>query len=77
MAGQLGALCRDARRAADPPVTMLAVAQAAGVSQSAISAFELGISWPRRIDEIVEAYEHELGLPDGEIWRRALDTSDG
>lgn len=45
----------------------------AGVSEATISLFERGKGgWRRRMDEIVAAYEHELGLPDGELWRRAI-----
>lgn len=50
---------------------MLAIAQAAGVSETTISDFERATAWPRTVDTIVEAYEAECGLPDGELWRRA------
>lgn len=51
---------------------MLEVAQAAGMSEAQISQFERGRSWPRRVDDVVEAYEHECGLEDGAIWRRVI-----
>lgn len=70
MADRLGKECRAARQAAD--LSLLDIAQAAGVSEAAVSRFERGEAWPRRVDALIAAYERECGLPADELWRRAI-----
>ena len=47
------------------------IATVAGVSHETISRLERAKSWPLDPDRIVEAYESECGLEQGELWRRA------
>lgn len=71
--GRLGAVCRTARK--EQGLHALVIAQAAGVSEPTISRVENGLRWVDDIEAIVEAYERELRLPDGELWRRAVSSS--
>jgi hypothetical protein len=66
---RLALACRNARLDAD--VRALEVALSAGVVESTISRFESGL-WPHDPERIVAAYERECGLPDLELWRRAI-----
>ena len=43
-----------------------------GVSESTISRFERGSSWPQDPDAIVAAYGQVLGLSTCELWMRVL-----
>lgn len=70
MSERLGWEARQAREKAG--LTMMELAVAAQVSQSTIHAFETGRGWRRQTDEIVAAYEQELGLDRDELWRRAI-----
>lgn len=65
----LAAVARDARVAAD--LTQLDIATTAGVSHATISRFERAEGWPLEVDRVISAYEKELGLPTGELWKRA------
>lgn len=71
MSMRLGVVCREARL--DAGRTLLDIATRAGVKQSVIHAFETEPGWRRRTDEIVTAYETELGLKPGTLWRRAIN----
>lgn len=71
MSRRLGQVCRQARLQAGR--TLLDIATRAGVKQSVIHAFETEPGWRRRTDEIVAAYETELGLEPGTLWRRAIE----
>jgi hypothetical protein len=66
----LGRVAREARLAAG--VTQIDVATRAGTNHATISRFEGGQRWPLDPDCVVDAYEHECGLADDEIWRRAI-----
>ena len=66
----LGRVCRHAREHAG--IRAIDIATAAGVSEAAVSRFERGEGWPRRVDDIVATYERECGLPPRELWRRAI-----
>jgi transcriptional regulator with XRE-family HTH domain len=70
MSERLGREARQARENAG--LTMMEIAVAAQVSQSTIHAFETGRGWRRQTDQLVATYEHELGLEEGELWRRAV-----
>lgn len=70
MAGRLGRVCRDAREEAG--LRQLEIAMTAGVSGYTISMFEHGRGWKRDVEAIVAAYEKECGLPEDELWRRAI-----
>lgn len=67
---RLGRECRNARRTAG--LRLLDVALAAGVSEATLSRFEHAQRWPDRFEEIVATYERECGLPERELWRRAI-----
>lgn len=71
MSRRLGAECRRAREAAG--LTLMDIANRAGVAQSVIANFENKPGWRRRTDEIVAAYETELGLEPGTLWRRSVE----
>ena len=71
MAARLGAVARAARQVND--LTQLEVAQEAGVSEAVINLFENGRRMPRKIDEIVEAYERLCNMPPRTLWRQAAD----
>lgn len=66
----LAAVVRDARVAAE--LTQLDIATEAKVGHATISRLERSESWPLDPDRIVAAYEKECGLPEGELWRRAV-----
>jgi transcriptional regulator with XRE-family HTH domain len=70
MAKRLGTAARQARERAG--LTLMDIANRAGVSQSTVLNFEQGGRWVQRVDDIVDAYEHETGLEADELWRRAL-----
>lgn len=67
---RLGEACRDARNEAR--VLLLDISLRADISQGQLSKFERGLATPERLVAVVEAYEAECGLPDGELWRRAI-----
>lgn len=69
MLQQLGRVAREARE--DAGLRQIDIATAAGVVHAVISNLERGFRYPERLDEVVDAYEKECGLPVGEIWRRA------
>lgn len=69
MLQQLARVAREARLAAG--LRQLDVATAAGVSHETISHLERADGWPLDPDKIVDAYEQECGLSDGELWKRA------
>jgi hypothetical protein len=66
---RLGTVCQEARLEAG--LKLIDIALAAGVSESVVSNFEEKAGWRRKTDAIVAAYEQELGLLPGELWRRA------
>jgi transcriptional regulator with XRE-family HTH domain len=66
----LAGVAREARLAAD--LRQLDIATAADVSHEMISRLERAQSWPKNPDRIIGAYEKECGLPEGELWRRAV-----
>lgn len=70
MSERLGQEARRAREAAG--LTMMQIAVSAGVSHSTVQLFETGKGWRRQTDQLVRAYELELGLEEGELWRRAV-----
>lgn len=72
MAWWLGHVCREARRHGD--LRLRDIADAVGVEQSVISRFETQPGWRRDTDLIVSAYERELGLGPGTLWRRAVEA---
>lgn len=66
---------REARAARETAGrTLLDVAiEAGGLQPSTIQRFENRVrGWAPMTDRIVEAYERACGLPDGELWRRAI-----
>lgn len=67
---RLGRVCRLARR--DATLTLLDLETATRLSVAQLSRFERGLAWPERFEEIVEIYERECRLGDGELWRRAV-----
>jgi transcriptional regulator with XRE-family HTH domain len=67
---RLGQACRHARSKGG--VLLLDISMRAGISQGQLSKFERGLATPERLVAVVEAYEAECGLPDGELWRRAI-----
>jgi transcriptional regulator with XRE-family HTH domain len=71
MAASLGETCRRARQ--DAGVRSIDIATTARVSEATISKFEHGVGWRRETDAIVAAYEHECGLPERALWRRAVE----
>lgn len=73
MAANLGAVARDARRAAG--LTLMDIANRAGVSQGTIHHFETRGRWSPKTDEIVAAYAREVGISEKELWRAALDRA--
>lgn len=68
----LGRAARELRERHD--VTLMDVANRAGVSEAAVSRFEAGKGWRRRTDEIVAAYALELGVQPDDVWQGALDA---
>lgn len=74
MEARLPAVCRRARR--DAGLSLMDVANRAGMSQSTIWLFEQAHGWRRDTDRIVCAYAAELGIAPVELWRAALDASD-
>lgn len=68
--GSLGRECAAARVRAG--LLAQAVAARAGVSESTISRLENGTYLVEDVEVIVETYEVMCGLPDGELWRRAI-----
>jgi transcriptional regulator with XRE-family HTH domain len=74
MLGRLGSAARDAREDAGLSQTRIVVAVDVypPPNRTVLSRFENGQRWPNHVEEIVEAYERECGLPDGELWRRAI-----
>lgn len=75
MAVRLGAAARDLREARGD-ITLMDIANRAGVGQTAIHNFELGRGWRRQTDEIVAAYARELGMKPEAIWQAALNRSE-
>ncbi len=74
----LSRVAREAREAIEPKLTQERVAAKAEVTGPVISDFENADHWPERIEEIVAAYEDEIGLKRGELWvRAALRLRDG
>lgn len=71
VAAKIGPICREARQGAG--LQMLEIAQAAGISETTVSRFERNQRWPRDVDALVDAYERECQLANGELWRRAVD----
>jgi len=72
MSARLGRVALEARRAAG--ASLLDIATEAGVSQAVLSRFETGVrGWPRRLDDIIAAYERVLGLERDALWRAALE----
>jgi ribosome-binding protein aMBF1 (putative translation factor) len=72
MSRRLGIECRRAREQAG--LTLMDIANRAGVAQSVIANFENQPGWRRRTDAIVAAYETELHLEPGTLWRRAVGS---
>jgi len=48
----------------------------AGVSEAVIVSFENAKAWPRKPDEIVEAYAAVLNAPPSELWKDAAGVMD-
>jgi DNA-binding XRE family transcriptional regulator len=69
MLQQLARVAREARLAAG--LRQLDIATAAGVSHETISHLERADGWPLDPDRIIDAYEDELDLERGELWKRA------
>jgi transcriptional regulator with XRE-family HTH domain len=63
-------VARDARKAAG--VKLVRVAAAADLSEATLGRFERGETWPQSIDQVLDAYESELGLERGTLLERAL-----
>jgi transcriptional regulator with XRE-family HTH domain len=74
MASRLGHVARRRRRLAG--LRMIDIAHAAGVSESTISNFELGIRWVQQTDEIVAAYAQLCGTSDAALWIAAAELDD-
>jgi len=74
MEARLGAAARELRIAAG--LSLMDIANRAGVSQSGIGRFEQGRGWRRDTNAIVAAYAHELGLQPEDIWRAALERTE-
>lgn len=66
----LGTACRDARK--DAALLLADISIAAGMSVAQLSMFERGLATPVRLEAVVECYEAECRLGDGELWRRAI-----
>lgn len=71
MVQHLGRVAREARERAG--LRQIDIATAAGVSHGTISNFEIGAFWPRRLDDIIDAYAAETGVDAREMWRSALE----
>jgi transcriptional regulator with XRE-family HTH domain len=71
MLATLGLVAREAREAAG--LTQERIAAAAGVSDAVVSNLELGYRYPERLDEVISAYESEIGLESGTLWKRAAE----
>lgn len=71
MLDALAAVAREARVAADR--TQLDIAVTAGVSHATISRFERAAGWPLNPDAVITAYEQEIGLESGALWKRAAE----
>jgi len=56
--------------------SLAAVAAAAGVSESAVRAFEHGQTWPRDVEELVSAYADLAGKSASALWRDAAGLMD-
>jgi len=54
-------------------LTQLDIAVTAGVSHATVSRFERAAGWPLNPDQVVSAYEKEIGLESGELWKRAAE----
>lgn len=72
MEARLGHACREAREEAE--LSLMDIANRAGVSQSGIHRFEHGTGWRRDTEEIVAAYATECGLDPDDLWRAALNV---
>lgn len=67
----LGRAARSYRESAG--VVRSQIAGAVAIDQSTVARFEAGQSWPRPLDEMLEAYAKLSGLDDArDIWERAL-----
>lgn len=67
----LARVAREARLAAG--LRQLDIATAAGVSHETVSRLERAQSWPKDPDRLVAAYETELGLEPGTLWKLAAE----
>lgn len=74
MAARLGAVARQRRL--DAGLTLMDIANRAGVSQGTIHHFETRGSWSPKTDKIVAAYARETGATERELWEAALSLPD-
>jgi lambda repressor-like predicted transcriptional regulator len=58
--------CRAARTSKG--VSLAGIADDAGVSESVIKTFEEGKTWPKKVEQIVDAYAQVVGTEAWKIW---------
>jgi transcriptional regulator with XRE-family HTH domain len=69
----VGAVCRELREQAG--LTLLDLAVLDGSSPTQVQRFEQGGAGARKVERLVGVYAREFGVPEREIWTRAIERA--